>query len=115
MKDGFLENWSSQLRKGILELYVLNALLNEKLYGYDIVRRLRELPGLVITEGTIYPVLSRLKREGLVETTLEESPEGPARKYYRLSRSGHRAIDQMNGQWGRIVEGIEQINRKERE
>ena len=82
MDNRFFDNWSTQLRKGMLELCVLNAIKGTSLYGYNIVRKLRDIKGLVISEGTIYPILSRLKRGGCVQTTLKESTEGPARKYY---------------------------------
>ena len=68
----------TQLRKGLLELAVLNAISAAPLYGYDIVRRLRDVEHLVITEGTVYPILSRLRNSCLVETYIEESQEGPA-------------------------------------
>jgi PadR family transcriptional regulator PadR len=71
MDEPFLDNWSTQIRKGVLELCILNVIRAGRLYGYDIVRRLRELDGLVISEGTIYTILSRFKSEGLVTTTIE--------------------------------------------
>ena len=78
MADNLLENWQVQVRKGLLELCVLNALNGDRQYGYDIVKQLRTLDGLVIGEGTIYPILSRFRKQGLVESTIEESPGGPA-------------------------------------
>ena len=72
-------NWTTQLRKGALELAVLHALNGDRLYGYDIVKRLGAVGGLVMGEGTVYPILSRFRRDGLVEATLEESPEGRSR------------------------------------
>ena len=79
-----------QVRKGLLEFCILNALGDRRLYGYDIVKRLRAVDGLVIGEGTIYPILSRFRSQGLVEASVEESPEGPPRKYYRLTELGER-------------------------
>ena len=113
MNDSFYENWTTQLRKGLLELAILNTLGGEALYGYDIVRRLGEVDGLVITEGTVYPILSRLKNESYVETYIEESPEGPPRKYYRLTSGGREELRRMNQHWQRLHEAIGQI-RKER-
>jgi len=81
MDNQFFNNWSTQIRKGMHGLCILNAISRENLYGYDIVRRLCQINGLVISEGTIYPILSRLKREGIVQTTIMESNEGPPRKY----------------------------------
>ena len=108
----FEDNWTTQVRKGVIELCVLNALSGGRLYGYDIVRQLRDLDGLFIAEGTVYPLLSRLKREKFVRTSLEESPQGPARKYYELTESGRRQLAVMNDYWRRIGEGIAQLQRK---
>jgi len=104
--DRWLDNWTTQLRKGLLDLCVLNAIAAERMYGYDIVRRLRGVEGLVISEGTIYPILSRFKRDDLVRTVLEESSEGPARKYYQLTAGGRATLAKMNALWGRIVQGV---------
>ena len=112
MSADFEDNWTTQVRKGVIELCVLNALGSSRLYGYDIVRRLRELDGMFISEGTVYPILNRLKREALVQTTLEESPEGPARKYYALTEKGRRQLAVMNDYWRRIGDGVTRLQRK---
>jgi PadR family transcriptional regulator PadR len=105
MNERFFDNWSTQLRKGMLEFCILNAIRGTSLYGYDIVRTLREIDGLVISEGTIYPILSRLKRDRLLTTTLRESTEGPARKYYELTTDGQTMLDKMNAYWLVIKDG----------
>lgn len=111
--DGiFMTNWATQVRKGVLELGVLNAISAGKIYGYDIVRKLRAVDGLVISEGTIYPILSRLKREGLVSTAIEESSQGPARKYYQLTDQGQRHLDTMNSHWLSIAGGIASLRKE---
>jgi len=99
MNDKFFDNWTNQLRKGVLELCILNDIRNRKMYGYEIVRRLRKIDGLIISEGAIYPILSRLKRQGLVETSIQESAEGPPRKYYKLTQEGEQMVSQMNAYW----------------
>ena len=109
MDDRFFDNWTTQLRKGILELCVLNAMKGDKLYGYDIVKKLGGIDGLVIGEGTIYPILSRFKREGLVKTSIEESSEGPARKYYRLTERGEQYLSRMNRYWESIKSGTDTL------
>ncbi len=109
MTDIFYDNWVTQLRKGLLDLCILNAIARGRLYGYDIVRQLRQVEGLVISEGTVYPILSRLHRDGMVETSLEESSEGPARKYYLLSKSGQELLERMNHLWTVILEGVRKI------
>lgn len=106
MADGMLDNWQVQIRKGLLELCILNALRHDRLYGYDIVKQLRAIDGLVIGEGTIYPILSRFRSQGLVETTIEDSPDGPPRKYYRLTAQGKKCLNEMNAAWDRICEGV---------
>lgn len=84
-----------------------------RLYGYDIVRRLRETDALVVSEGTVYPILSRLRREGFVETTIEESTEGPARKYYTVSEKGRHILARMNDCWTRMKAGADKLKREE--
>jgi PadR family transcriptional regulator PadR len=106
------ENWTTQLRKGVLELCILNIIGRSRVYGYDIVRQLRDIDALVVTEGTIYPILSRLKRDGLVRTSLEESSEGPARKYYELTRRGEQLVTDMNGYWDVLTRGITELRRR---
>lgn len=105
----FFDNWTTQLRKGLLEFSILNALRTERRYGYDIVRILRNVDGLVIGEGTIYPLLNRLKQEGFVRATLQESPEGPARKYYQLTEFGTRQLREMNVYWKKMQSGIAEL------
>lgn len=100
---GFYDNWTVQVRKGVLELCILNSLAKEERYGYELVKALVAVPGLEVAEGTIYPLLSRLKLQGLLTTRLQESPEGPARKYYALTGAGREMAVIMND----YFEGIE--------
>lgn len=106
MPDNFLNNWETQVRKGLVELCILNVIASEELYGYDIVRALTESGSIVASEGTIYPLLSRLRKEGLVDSRLIESDRGPARKYYRLSSKGKNTLKQMNNLWSDIASSI---------
>jgi len=94
--DDFFDNWTVQVRKGVLEVCILNALDGEERYGYDLVKTLVGIPGLGVTEGTIYPLLSRLRMQGLLCARLEESPSGPARKYYSLTKDGRKTMASMN-------------------
>ena len=109
MEDKFFDNWATQLRKGMLELCILNSIKGTSLYGYDIVRKLRDIPSLVISEGTIYPILSRLKREGLLGTSIKESSEGPPRKYYELTEKGQNILQQMNEYWQDTRNGTDSL------
>lgn len=99
------DNWTVQVRKGVLELCILNALEDEERYGYDLVKTLVAIPGLGVTEGTIYPLLSRLRVQGLVQTRLEESSQGPARKYYSLTDDGRKTVAMMNRYLEELVRG----------
>ena len=109
MADSFETNWPTQLRKGVLELAILLALSEERRYGYQIVSRLREVEGLVVGEGTVYPILSRFKRGGLLATKIVESAEGPPRKYYKLTAEGRRRMTWMAERWRGLVRGIDQL------
>ena len=104
-----LGNWTTQLRKGLLELCIVNLLAEGELYGYDLVKRVTAIRGVVVTEGTIYPLLSRLRKSGLLETRIEESPSGPVRKYYRLTPAGKRARDLMNAAWQDVEIGVNSL------
>jgi len=110
--DDFFDNWTVQVRKGLLELCILNALADEERYGYDLVKTLVGIPGLGVTEGTIYPLLSRLRVAGLISSRLEESSSGPARKYYVLTRDGRKLMDTMNEYVAELNRGVTRLRRK---
>ena len=99
-------NWTSQVRRGLLELCVLNLLSGERTYGYEIVRRLRSLPGMVVTEGTVYPLLSRLRREGMINGVQVVSPLGPERLSYALTSAGRHQVDAINESWRGIAAAV---------
>lgn len=90
------EAWASQLRKGVLELAILGLLAGEPRYGSQLVDDLAAHPDLAITAGTVYPLLARLAKGGLVASTWQESPVGPPRKYYRLTDAGRRTLAEMS-------------------
>lgn len=104
-RDGRL----SQFRKGALELAILALLAEGELYGVEIVDRLGVLPGLEASGGTVYPLLSRLKKSGVVDTTWMESPSGPPRKYYRLSPAGRRELVAMSASWRGMSSAIDAL------
>jgi len=109
MNAGFLNNWTNQTRKGILVLNILNDIRNRRMYGYEIERKFRKSPGLFISEGTIYSILRRLRQKGLVKTTQTKSPDGPKRKYYRLTNAGRETLAQMNLLWKSIRRQADRI------
>lgn len=96
------DKWEVQLRKGCLELAILAALWEGKLYGLEILRHLETDSDLVISEGTVYPLLSRLKSLGFLESEWVESDGGHPRKYYCLTPAGRRRAQEMVGIWGRF-------------
>jgi PadR family transcriptional regulator, regulatory protein PadR len=86
----------TQLRKGILELAVMGVLRHERHYGYSLVRVLSETGSISLKEGTIYPILGRLDRDGLVRSEWVESDQGPPRKYYALTPAGLQLFDELS-------------------
>ena len=110
--NDFFDNWTVQVRKGVLELCILNALAERERYGYELVKSLVDIPGLGMTEGTLYPLLSRLRAQGLVSARLEESSEGPARKYYSLSREGRKVAAMMNDYLDALNDSVAALRKK---
>jgi PadR family transcriptional regulator, regulatory protein PadR len=96
------DKWEVQLRKGCLELAILAALWDGKLYGLEILRRLESDSDLVISEGTVYPLLSRLKSLGFLKSEWVESDAGHPRKYYSLTPAGKQRAQEMAGIWSRF-------------
>ncbi|HEY3070116.1 MAG TPA: PadR family transcriptional regulator [Gaiellaceae bacterium] len=97
----------AQMRRGTLQYCVLALLAKEERYGFDLVRALAELDGMVTSEGTIYPLLSRLRRDGLVESTWQESPSGPPRRYYRLTEAGRTSLEGFRLEWQRFRDAVD--------
>jgi PadR family transcriptional regulator, regulatory protein PadR len=96
------DKWEVQLRKGCLELAILAALWEGKLYGLEILRRLESDSDLIVSEGTVYPLLSRLKLLGLVRSEWVESDAGHPRKYYALTAAGKKRAIEMKAIWVRF-------------
>lgn len=98
----------TQLRRGVLEHCVLALLQDEERYGYDLVTELSHA-GLLASEGTIYPLLSRLRKEELVRTSWQESPSGPPRRYYSLTTHGRDALRDFTRSWTDFKASVDQI------
>ncbi len=101
--------WVSQLRKGLVELCVLAALREREAYGYEILQRLNAIDGLAITESTVYPLLARLSGSGLVNVRSAPSPNGPPRRYYRLTDSGVDRLKEMERHWYEVQQSVGSI------
>ena len=99
----------TQLRRGVLEFCVLALLSGDEVYGFDLVRRLSDIDGLVTSEGTIYPLLSRLRRDGWVSTTWRESESGPPRRYYSITKSGQHALTGFSTEWQRFRDSVDTL------
>ena len=98
----------TQLRKGVLELAVMGVLYHERHYGYSLVGVLCERGSISLKEGTIYPILARLDRDGLVGSEWVESDQGPPRKYYTLTASGRQLFDELSRDFDLLVALVRQ-------
>jgi PadR family transcriptional regulator, regulatory protein PadR len=101
----------SQLRRGTLEFCVLALLRDGERYGFELVRTLSAVDGMVTSEGTVYPLLGRLRRDGVVSTTWRESSTGPPRRYYRLTPAGKGVLDEFIHEWRRFRDGVDTLLR----
>ncbi len=99
----------SQLRRGVLEFCVLALLRDGEHYSFELVRALGDAEGLVTSEGTLYPMLGRLRRDGMVQSTWRESDSGPPRRYYRLTRNGDAALRAFASQWVRFRDSVDTL------
>lgn len=98
-----MENKIKQLRKGILELVILGTLKDNRYYGYSIIRKITDNQQIALNEGTMYPILSRLSKEGLVHSEWVESRQGPPRKYYSLTIRGKETLKALSNEFERLV------------
>jgi PadR family transcriptional regulator, regulatory protein PadR len=103
------DKWEVQFRKGCLELAILATLSSGKLYGLEILRRLEVTSNLIVSEGTVYPLLSRLKAEGVLDSEWVESEAGHPRKYYRLTPAGRRRANAMARMWSEFSSNLSSL------
>lgn len=101
--------WSSQLKKGLVELSVLAALKDGEAYGYQLLQRLSAEPLLATTESTLYPILSRLAEEKLVAVRQAPSPSGPPRRYYRLTAQGREHLQELSAHWKQLSSAVDKL------
>jgi PadR family transcriptional regulator len=100
-------DWTSQLRRGVLELCVLRLLRDKPSYGYEIVATLAAFAPLATGENTLYPLLRRLKTERALESFAVASPSGPPRQYFRLTALGRRRLNELQQEWTELARAIE--------
>ena len=103
------DRWEAQLRKGALEMAALASLWQGSLYGLEIIRFLESHSRLVLAEGTIYPILNRLKAEGMLTSDWVEAEAGHPRKYYALTDAGRQRLRQMAEAWANFAGGLTQL------
>ena len=96
---------NSQFKKGVLELLTLLSVRKQDIYGYELVKVVSE--AVDVNEGTIYPLLKRLTNEKYFDTYLQESSEGPPRKYYKLTALGHSRLSELEREWKEFCRGID--------
>jgi PadR family transcriptional regulator PadR len=105
-----LENTKAQMRKGVLEYCILLVLDGEPLYASNIIQALKEAK-MIVVEGTLYPLLTRLKNAGLLAYRWEESTQGPPRKYYELTDKGRKFLTELEGSWAELVDAVGKIRK----
>ncbi len=106
-----LENTQAQMRKGVLEFCILSILSVEEVYPSDIIARMKQSK-LIVVEGTLYPLLTRLKNGGLLQYRWEESKSGPPRKYYSLTPLGSTFLEELRHTWIELVEAVNLTTQK---
>ncbi len=109
--ENYIENAKAQMRKGVLEFSVLLSIAGEELYSSDILTRLKGFD-LLVVEGTLYPILSRLKESGMVSYNWVESKEGPPRKYYKLTDKGRGVLGKLTDSYQDLGKSINSLIRQ---
>lgn len=99
MNQEFIDKWQSQVKKGTLSFVVLLVLKENELYGYELIEKIKSLTNIDIAEGTLYPLMNRLKTDNLLESKWIEQETGIPRKYYILTESGAQTLSEMTAQW----------------
>ena len=106
-----IENTKAQMRKGVLEYCILSILKDGEAYTSDILESLKDAK-LLVVEGTIYPLLTRLKNAGLLNYRWEESTSGPPRKYYELTETGKLFLKELNTTWSELHQAVNRVTRE---
>jgi PadR family transcriptional regulator PadR len=103
-----IENAKAQMRKGVLEYCILLVLDGKPLYASDIIAGLKEAK-MIVVEGTLYPLLTRLKNTGFLTYRWEESTQGPPRKYYELTATGRKFLGELEESWSELVDAVAKV------
>ena len=108
MKSKDIEKTKTQMRRGVLELCTLAIISEGETYGFVIIEKLKESE-LIVVEGTLYPLLTRLKKAGLLEYDWRESTSGPPRKYYQITDAGQNLLKGLLGTWQDLVKAVDKV------
>jgi len=111
MNEEFLGKWKSQVKKGTLAFVLLNILKDNEFYGYELIEQVKRYTTIQIAEGTLYPLMNRLKKEGLATSKWVEQESGIPRKYYQLSEMGLETLEEMKDYWSELEKSIEKLTR----
>jgi PadR family transcriptional regulator, regulatory protein PadR len=103
-----IENQKAQMRKGVLELCILSIIAEQDAYASDLIKRLKDAR-LIVVEGTLYPLLTRLKNDGLTTYRWEESKSGPPRKYHQITDLGQATLDGLKEGWEELAAAVNSI------
>ena len=103
-----IEKTNAQMRKGVLELCVLSVISDQEVYTSDILSALKDAQ-LLVVEGTVYPLLTRLKNDGILKYRWEESTSGPPRKYYSLTEQGTETLNSLTENWKQLNKSVQQL------
>jgi PadR family transcriptional regulator PadR len=106
-----LENTKAQMRKGVLEFCIMSVMQDGEVYPSDIINKMKESK-LIVVEGTLYPLLTRLKNQGLLTYRWVESKSGPPRKYYTLTPIGKKFLEELTTEWNMLVETVNHLTIK---
>ncbi len=111
MNESFVHKWKSQVKKGTLAFIVLNVLKGNEFYGYELIEEVKKYTAIEIAEGTLYPLMNRLKKEELVTSKWVEQTSGIPRKYYSLTASGTKTLKEMSAYWEELEISIKKITK----
>ena len=109
MESLFIGNWNTQLKKGMLIFLVMSILKKKSCYGHEIIQKIKEKTGIIIADGTLYPLLKKLKQENYALSKWEVSDENSPRKYYYLTGIGNSTVNEMTNYWKSLNNSIETL------
>lgn len=109
MDSIFVLKWQSQVKKGTLSFIILNILQNREFYGYELIEQVKRFTKIDIAEGTIYPLMNRLEKQGLITSKWVEKESGVPRKYCQLTLEGQKSLKEMNLYWNQLENSISNL------